>query len=103
MHCRIIFRLLFTSCLAACSTQPGETAERPSDFETKVVPFLTIQCVEFPQKQNASGSLSLITTRRGLLKDGDSGAAFDLKSPPESHLLQRDQDGGMLPEKQGAP
>ncbi|MCA9015699.1 MAG: hypothetical protein KDA77_10250, partial [Planctomycetaceae bacterium] len=66
------------------------------------MPLLINRCVECHQEQNASGNLSLVT-RAGLIKGGDSGTAIDLKSPLESHLLQRVRDGEMPPEKQGQP
>lgn len=102
MNCRRLYQLLFAGSLLFSSIQTGETAERAPDFETEIVPLLINRCIECHQEQNASGSLTLVT-RAGLLTGGDSGTAVNLKSPLESHLLQRVQDGEMPPEKQGQP
>jgi hypothetical protein len=74
--------------------------EESRDFENEIAPLLIKRCVECHQGNEPSANL-LLTTRKGLLKGGDSGAAIDFNSPAQSNLLQRIHDGEMPPEKKG--
>jgi hypothetical protein len=93
--------LLSSLLLLLLNVTPAAARER-ADFEADIAPLLIKRCVECHQGQDPSGNL-LLTTREGLLKGGDSGAAVDLDVPTDSNLLQRIHDGEMPPEKKGLP
>lgn len=69
-------------------------------FEAKIAPLLIQKCVECHNHRDASGGLDL-TTKEGLHKGGDSGAALEVGKPAQSELLQRVVDHEMPPEKRG--
>lgn len=93
--------VLTSSLLFSLNIEPTSAGELPG-FETDIAPLLIKHCVECHQGKDATGNL-LLTTRKGLLKGGDSGAAVDFDSPADSHLLQRIHAGEMPPEKKGLP
>lgn len=102
----MVFRsthLMAIACLllVLASVSPAIAEELPK-FEAEIAPLLIKRCVECHQGKEPAGNL-LLTTREGLLKGGDSGAAINTDKLSESHILQRIRDGEMPPEKKGQP
>lgn len=91
-------RTLVASFVVVCWACSGR-ADRP-DFETEVAPILVKRCLECHQQPDVAGGLNL-TTRKGLLRGGESGAVIDSKKIEESILVQRVVDGEMPPEQHG--
>ncbi len=79
-------------CLSLCFISLA-TAEEPSpkpaiDFAKQIEPVLSAKCVACHHAGNAKGGLDL-TSRDGMLKGGDSGAALVVAKPDESPLYFR--------------
>ena len=94
---------LIAVLLAAASpmfggNQKSGNREGNSAFGTKIAPLLIRRCLECHNSSDLKGRLDL-TSRKTLLKGGESGSAVNLEKPSKSLILQRIADGSMPPGK----
>jgi len=73
--------------LLSCFPKSSAGQELPEDFfSKKIKPVLEAQCVKCHSGEEPEGDLNL-TSRAGLTKGGESGAAVDKDAPGESALI----------------
>ncbi|MFQ5733372.1 MAG: DUF1553 domain-containing protein [Planctomycetaceae bacterium] len=77
--------------------EPGPAARKTPGFEKTIAPILIRRCLECHNASDVKGGLDL-TSRKALLKGGESGAAVDLRRPEKSLLVERIAGGEMPPE-----
>lgn len=92
-------RLLLFFCVGG-SIAAGSVVGAEIDFNRDVAPILVKRCLECHSDHEPMGGL-VLTTRAGILKGGDGGAALSTAMPHESLLLQRVVAGEMPPEQRG--
>ena len=93
-------RFIVITCVVSFAFCPSLRAAESPDFEKGVAPLLVRRCLGCHNASEAKGGL-VLTTREGLLRGGESGAALAPGKPEESHLLERVEKGEMPPEEKG--
>jgi hypothetical protein len=97
--------ILATLASVSCASAAPSSAEPPSPeardfFRNEVHPILKAHCVKCHGGEKVKGGL-ILTSRKGLLKGGETGASLDPAAPAKSLLLEmmsyRDSDHEMPP------
>jgi hypothetical protein len=97
--------ILATLASVSCASAAPSSAEPPSPeardfFRNAVHPILKAHCVKCHGGEKVKGGL-ILTSRKGLLKGGETGASLDPEAPAKSLLLEmmsyRDSDHEMPP------
>ncbi len=88
-------RIFICLTLVVASTSPAmaadeseHTAEQIKFFEAEVKPILVENCFKCHGAKGAPKGGLTLTSRKGLLKGGDTGSSVSLESPSESILLE---------------
>lgn len=84
----------------ACVGMHGTADAFGAEFDDRIAPIFITCCLGCHNSNDRKGELDL-TSRKGLMKGGDSGPAIVAGKPDESLLLQRVTDGEMPPEQAG--
>jgi hypothetical protein len=80
----------------------GSTEAIKPEFDHKVAPVITRNCLHCHNGSQAEGNLDL-STREGMLKGGDAGPAIEPNDADASYLISRVRDHEMPPEGKGKP
>lgn len=82
--CLLAFALL--TAASALGQEKQDESGLP-DFQKQIVPILAAHCLKCHSGDSPKGGLSL-TSRKSILRGGDSGTAFDAAAPESSLLLK---------------
>ncbi|MBA4293143.1 hypothetical protein C0431_09240 [bacterium] len=81
------FLLAFVPFAVSAISDPAPI-ERPVDFVDEIMPIVKAKCLSCHGGTEAQGGLDL-SSPRGWIKGGDSGALFDPGKPENSHIIER--------------
>jgi mono/diheme cytochrome c family protein len=81
---------------------PAVAEQRAAEFNRQIAPIFAQNCLQCHNASQSSGNLNL-STRKGAIEGGDSGAAILPGDADNSYLLQRIRDGEMPPKGKGTP